>query len=123
MLTPIIGLPDYVLGITATGTVSREDMENVLQPALKSLVDKYDEIYYLLVLKTDVGSFTAGSWLQDMKAGIQNFTKWKKIAVVTDQSAVEKCTDVFSVLVPGESRGFDFNQLDEAIRWISNKES
>jgi len=122
MLTLITGLPDHVLGITASGTVTKEDMENILFPGLKRLVDKYDEIYYLLILQTEVGSFTVGSWLQDMKAGIKHFSKWKKIAVVTDQAGVEKFTDIFSVLVPGESKGFKLQQEDEAKEWISKKD-
>jgi hypothetical protein len=75
-----------------------------------------------LVLDTSVGNFTLGSWLQDFKAGIKNFTKWKKIAVVTDQQGVEKFTDVFSIAVPGNSKGFKMSELEEAKTWISTRE-
>jgi len=121
MLTPINNLPDFVFGITATGEVDKTDMDTVLLPGLQNLVDKYDGIYYLLVLNTEVGNFTAGSWLEDMKAGLKHFTKWKKIAVVTDQSGVEKFTDIFSLLVPGEAKGFKPEELEEAKAWISIK--
>ncbi|MCP9752224.1 STAS/SEC14 domain-containing protein [Ferruginibacter sp. HRS2-29] len=48
----------------------------------------------------------------------EGFTKWKKIAVVSDQSGVEKFTDFFSVLVPGEAKGFKPEELEEAKQWI-----
>ena len=121
MLTPIHGLPDHVFGITATGEVDKADMDSVLLPGLQQLVGKYDEIYYLLVLQTDVGNFTAGSWVEDLKAGIKHFTKWKKIAVVTDQSGVEKFTDIFTVAVPGQARGFKLDELEEAKVWVAEK--
>ena len=121
MLTTINELPNHVFGIRASGTVTREDMETVLFPGLQKLVDQYSEILYLLVLDTEVGSFTVGSWLQDMKAGIKHFSKWKKIAVVTAQSGVEKFTDIFSVIVPGDSKGYKMSELGEAMTWISQK--
>jgi SpoIIAA-like len=121
MLVKIADLPSHVLGINAIGEVTAHDIETVLLPGLQALVDKYDEIYYLLVLDTDVGNFTAGSWLQDMKLGLKHFTKWKKIAVVTHQGGVEKFTDLFSVLVPGEAKGYNHAQLAEAMEWISQK--
>lgn len=122
MLTSIKGLPPYVFGVTASGTVSKEDIEDVLLKGLQKLVDSYGEIYYLLVLETGVGNFTAGSWIEDIKAGIKHFTRWKKIAVVTDQAGVEKFTDIFSFAVPGESRGYKLDELEEAMQWISVKE-
>ena len=121
MLTPITEVPPFVFGITATGTVTSDDVELVVLPGLQNLVDNYDEIYYILVLDTEIKNFTVGSWLQDMKAGIKHFTKWKKIAVVTDEAGVEKFTDLFSVAVPGKSRGFKLAELEEALSWISTQ--
>lgn len=122
MLTEISGLPSFVFGVTATGEITYDDMVEVLLPGLERLVQNNDEIYYLLILNTDVANFTAGSWLQDFKAGLKNFTKWKKIAVVTDQSGVEKVTDIFSFAIPGNSKGFKMSELEEAKTWISTRE-
>lgn len=121
MLSIIPNLPAYVLGVRATYEVSSEDLRNIVVPGLQLLVDRYDEIHYLLVLDTAVGNFTSGAWVQDMKAGIKHFTKWKKIAVVTEQAGVQKFTDVFSLLVPGEAKGYTHHQLAEAIHWVSEK--
>jgi len=121
MLTPINDLPSYVFGVKAVGEVTADDLKNVLLPGLESLTTKYDEIYYILVLETKVENFTAGAWFQDMVAGIKHLTKWKKMAIVTDQKAVEKFTDAFSYVTPGEAKGFTLEELDEAITWVSLK--
>lgn len=119
MLTRIDGLPSHVLGLKATGEVTKSDIENVLIPGLDALVEAYGKINYLLVLETEVKNFTIGAWLQDAKAGITNFLKWNKIAIVTSEKGVEKFSDVFGVVVPGTSKGFSPDELEEAMAWVA----
>lgn len=118
MLKLIDNLPDHILGIRATGEVDQEDLKNILLPGLAVKAEQYGEIYYLLVLETGVENFSAGAWVQDLIAGLKHFTKWKKIAIVTDQPAVEKFTDLFSFITPGEARGFKMNEIEKARRWL-----
>ncbi|MDO3643358.1 STAS/SEC14 domain-containing protein [Mucilaginibacter sp. L3T2-6] len=119
MLRYIKDLPDHVVGIHAVGEVSKEDYEKVLIPRLEELVARQGEINYLLVLETDVGNFTAGAWWDDFKLGLKHFTKWNKIAIVTDQKLVEWFSDAFRLFIPGKSRGFSMAELDDAVKWIS----
>ncbi|PWS28888.1 STAS/SEC14 domain-containing protein [Pedobacter yonginense] len=118
MLTEITGLPENIFAVRATGEVDADDLKNVLLPGLKRTADRFDEIRYLLVLETDVKNFTAGAWVQDAKAGLQNFTKWKKIAVVSHEKGVEWFTDVFTVATPGASKGFKPEEIEEAKAWL-----
>lgn len=120
MLKIIENLPDNVVGVEAFDEVNADDLKNILIPALERSVNKYNEINYLLVLRTEVKNWTAGAWVQDMWAGMKNFTKWNKIAVVTNESAVEKFTDGFSLLTPGEAKGFKLNEEEEAKHWVSS---
>ena len=121
MLTKLENLPAYVFGVKAEGEVDADDLKNVLLPGLESLTDKFGEIYYILVLETKVENFTAGAWFQDMVAGLKHLTAWKKMAIVTDQKSVEKFTDGFSYVTPGEAKGFSLAEIDEAIAWVSIK--
>ena len=121
MLERINGLPDFVVGIRATGEVTKEDLETVLIPALDQQVEKYDAIYYLLHLETNVQNWDFGAWVSDAKIGLKHLTKWKKIAVVSGQEGVQKFTDVFSKLTPGEARGYAPDQLDTAKAWVGEQ--
>ena len=121
MLSKIQNLPDYVFGIKASGEVTADDLKSTLLPGLEALTDKYNEIYYLLVLETKVENFTAGAWVQDMVAGLKHLTAWKKMAIVTDQKSVENFTDAFSYVTPGEAKGFSLDEMEEAIAWVSLK--
>lgn len=122
MLKYINDLPSHVVGIHASGEVTKADMERVVIPRVDELVARQGEINYLLVLDTDVGNFTVGAWWDDIKLGLKNFSKWNRIAVVTDQKGVEWFTDVFRYFVPGKSKGFSMSELDEAVAWISVKD-
>jgi len=121
MLRFINDLPDHVVGILATGEVDKGDYERVLIPHMEELVKRQGEINYLLVLETDVRNFTAAAWWEDFKLGLKNFTKWKKVAIVTDQASVEWFSDAASHFIPGKSRGYKLTELPDAIAWVSEK--
>jgi hypothetical protein len=122
MLQFINDLEPHVVGIHAIGEVTKEDVATVLMPRIDELVAKQGEINYLLVLETDVQNWTAGAWWDDLKMGLKNFTKWNKIAVVSDQKGVEWFTNVFTFFVPGKSKGYPLAELEEAVKWVTEKE-
>ncbi|UKT65473.1 STAS/SEC14 domain-containing protein [Pedobacter mucosus] len=118
MLAEITGLPENIFGVRATGEVEGDDVKNVLLPGLKRTADTFNEIRYLLILDTSVKNFTAGAWVQDIKAGLQNFSNWRKIAILSDEKGVEWFTDLFTIATPGSSKGFKLNELEEAKSWL-----
>jgi hypothetical protein len=121
MLQFIKGLPDHVVGIRATGEVGKEDYEKVLIPRMNELAKRQGEIDYLLVLETDVQNFSVAAWWQDFRLALKNFGKWNKVAIVTDQKSVEWLTDISSHFIPGESRGYKLEELEDAIAWVSSE--
>lgn len=123
MIQIMNNLPDHVLGVRATGEVTKEDLEGVLIPAMDALVDRTEGIHYLLVLDTSVKNWNFGAWISDAKLGLKYFSKWHKIAVVTDEEAVIKATSAFSALVPGEAKGYTHAELQQAIDWVSAHDS
>lgn len=120
MLQIINHLPSNVVGVRATGEVTREDMEQVLLPAISQLAERENKINYLLVLDTGVQNFTLAAWWNDLKLGLKNFTKWNRIAVVSEQKGVEWFTDLFRFAIPGKSKGFTHEQLAESTVWVSD---
>jgi hypothetical protein len=119
MLSIIPDLPAHVTGIRATGKVTKYDFEQVLIPAINDLVKRTGKINYLLLLETPISNFTLGAWIDDAIVGLKHFTQWHKIAIVTDQKGVEKFSDIFGYIVPGESKGFKLSELGAAKKWVS----
>ncbi|HVX01373.1 MAG TPA: STAS/SEC14 domain-containing protein [Candidatus Babeliaceae bacterium] len=120
MLQQITDLPPTVVGFRATGKVTSQDYETVLLPAVDKQVKETDKLNYLFVLDTDISDFNIGALMDDAKAGIKYYGKWHKIAIVSDQNGVNKFTDIFGHLLPGQTRSFTLSQLDEAKKWVAS---
>jgi hypothetical protein len=120
MIQIIKDIPANVAGFRASGEVTEEDYKTVVVPHVQQLIAKTGELNFMLQLDTNIGNFTAGAWLQDALLGIKNLTKWHRSSIVTDSDAIIKFTDTFSILAPGEYRGFKKEQFDEAVKWVSS---
>ena len=116
-------LPPHVVGIRATGAVTKQDFDDVLKPALEALHKRTGKINYLLLLETTVSNFTIGAWIDDIVMGLKHFTHWNRIAVVTNEKFVEKFSDAFTFIVPGQSKGFNLSELAKAKEWVSGSDN
>ena len=67
-------------------------------------------------------NFTIGAWMKDALLGIKNISKWNRAAIVTDSEGIKTFTDMVSKIVPGEFRGYDSSELQEAISWVAGTE-
>ncbi|RYZ95292.1 MAG: STAS/SEC14 domain-containing protein [Sphingobacteriaceae bacterium] len=123
MLQIISDMPVHVLGVHAIGEVKKDDIRKVLIPKLEEMVAVHGEINYLLVMETEIKNFTIGALLEDMMTGLDHYTKWNKIAVVSDQTSVIWFSNMFKFFIPGEAKGYPLNKLDEAVIWVSERRS
>lgn len=119
MLQLIEDLPDNVAGVRAINAVTEDDYKQVLLPALEALHKRKGKLNLLIVLETDVSNYTIGAWINDVKAGFKYFNKWHRVAIVSDQKFVQKFTDAFSLIAPGEYKGFSMAELAIAKLWVA----
>ena len=119
MFTLIHDLPPHVVGVQATGVISKDDYENILYPAMEDLYRRTGTVSLLLQIETELHNYTTGAWVSDARLGIKYFMKWKKVAVVSRKPGIKWFTDTFGILVPGDYKGFLMADLVEAKRWIS----
>ncbi len=121
MIKHLQNLPANIFGFKAIGEITEKDFTDTVMPKVKALIDKTDKLNYLLVLETSEKNFTIGAWMKDAMMGIKHLTKWNRAAIVTDVEAIRNFTDFFSYLIPGEFKGFEHKDLQEAIDWVSEK--
>jgi hypothetical protein len=121
MIHHLKNLPSNVVGFKSTGEITETDFTETVIPKVKELIDKTDKLNYLLVLDTSIKNFTIGAWMKNVMMGIKNLTKWNRTAIVSDLEAIRNFTDFFSYLMPGEFKGFEHKDLQEAIDWVSEK--
>jgi len=120
MIEVIHGLPAYVTAFRATGIVTRDDYTKIINPRVKTVADTFGKINYMLVLNTALKNYTAGAWIEDALLGLRHFTKWKKLAIVTEKDEIKKFTDIFGKMIPPETKGFKMQDIVIAKQWISD---
>lgn len=121
MIREIENLPANIVGFRAIDEVTEKDFTEVVMPKVKALIDKTDELNYLLILDTSIKNFTMGAWMKDAFMGIKHLIKWKRAAIVSDVDAIRTFTTGFSVVMPGEFKGFKHAELAAAIKWVSGE--
>jgi hypothetical protein len=119
MIRQLKEAPSNVAAFEATGEVTKDDFTNIVFPAVEKAVKKHDELNYLLLLNTELKNFTLSAWMQDALLGLKNIAKWRRVAIVTNSANIRQFTNVFSVLIPGEFRGFPKDNLQSAIEWVA----
>jgi hypothetical protein len=114
-------MPSGTIGLRASGKLSRDDYQEVLEPALKEGIES-DELR-LLFLLTDFEGLAAAAVPEDIKTGLSawfgHHSAWKRFALVTDVEWVAKAMRMFAWMTPGEVMIYGLDQLDEAKGWVA----
>lgn len=112
------GFPDDVVAVQLKGIITGKAYADKLVPLIEAKLEKHDRIKCLIVVDEDFISYTADAVWDDMLLGIRHWTRFARIAVVTDVNWLRISMRVFAPLIPGEFELFDLAQLDEARNWI-----
>lgn len=119
MIEVIPGLPPNVAAFKATGKVTGKDYDEVINPTVEKIYKSHGKINYLLDIDTPLSNYSAEAWFKDALLGFVYFTEWKKIAIVSGPKEIKKFTNVFGKLIPGCTKGFLKNELEDAKQWVS----
>lgn len=120
MIEMIPGLPDNVVGFVAKGEVTRADYENTLDPEVERALQKHDKIRLLYVLGADFTGVTAGAMWADGAIGMKHFTRWDRIAVVSDKDWIRHTIESIGWLLPAKVRTFHVSEEADASEWITS---
>jgi hypothetical protein len=112
MIEKIPDLPDGVIGFSASGTVTANDYESTIIPAIEELFARKGKARFLYHLGE------AAMW-DDTKLGLKHLSGWERMAVVTDVEWIRAALRVFGLAIPGHVRVFHNKELSEARRWVS----
>lgn len=123
MITYLKHLPGNVAGFRATGQVTETDFTSTVIPKVEQLVRATGKLNYILVLDTSIRNFSAGAWFKDAVMGLKHLIKWNRAAIVTDVDGIRLFTNMFSIFMPGEFKGFEHKDLQAAIDWVSEKDA
>ena len=116
-------VPAGVIGLRASGKLTKEDYTEVLEPALNEAMDS-GEARVVFVL-TDFDGLDLDAAFEDIKTGLgvdfAHRKEWKRLALVTDVDWVARAMRMFAWAMPGELAVYDeLDKLEEAKSWASD---
>jgi hypothetical protein len=108
---------DNVLAFSAHGTVSAEDYERVIIPAVEDKLRTHHKIRLLYQLGADFKGYAPLAIWDDAKLGVRHLTAFEKIAIVSDVPWVIHAMKFFGLFVPCPVKVFSVDSLGEARIW------
>jgi len=119
MIELLRGFPSNVVAISCHGNVSRQDYDTVLVPAVEKALQSNDKIRMLYEIAPDFTGYEAGAAWEDFKTGVEHFTKWDRIAVITDIEWIAGAVKIFGVFLPSTIRVYPPGEAAQARLWIT----
>jgi hypothetical protein len=119
MVELLTGLPPHVAAYKATGAISKEEYEEVVMARVDNVATEYGKINFLVLLETGMENYSIGAFIDYIKVSFEHFTKWNRMAIVTDQQWVRQAYDGLSHIVHGEIRTYELKDFDIAKEWVS----
>jgi hypothetical protein len=123
MLERLTDLPPDVDGLQATGTVTREDYERVMQPVLEEARSQGRRVRFLYHFGPQFQGFTAGAAWEDVRLGLRYLRFFERCAIVSDVGWIRESSRLVGVLMPCPVRVFDNGQWQEALAWLTSSEA
>ena len=120
MIIAIHDVAPTVVAFKAIGEITKKDYDSVVIPSIDNLVKRLGKIRFLLLLDTEVKKYNSGAWFEDALAGVNYFSKWHKMAIISDQEVVRRFTRAFSFIAPGEAKVFLKNEFEKAKGWVAS---
>jgi len=122
MVERIEDMPDGVVGLRASGKLTKDDYTGVLEPALNEAMDS-GEARVVFVL-TDFEGLELGAMPEDVRTGLgvefAHRQEWRRLALVTDVDWVARAMRMFAWAMPGELGVYeDLGNLEKAKRWAA----
>jgi SpoIIAA-like len=121
MIELLKGFPDNVVAVSCRGEVTRNDYDKVLVPAVEKALTAHEKVrLYYEAGPAFAGIDAAAAW-EDFKVGMEHFTRWERVAVVTDVDWIKLTMRIFSFLMPGDMRVFPTSDAADARAWIGSR--
>lgn len=123
MLNIMQGFTDNIVGVSASGRVSKKDYDEILIPALKDALAKNAKVRVYYELGPDFSGMDAGAMWEDVTFGMRHLMQWERFVVVTDTAWISQATNAFRFLMPCPVKVFPVSESAAARTWISGKET
>jgi hypothetical protein len=119
MIEHLNDFPDNVLAFVCKGHVTKQDYDTVLVPAVADALKKNEKVRLYYETAGDFTGIDPTAVWTDFRVGMEHFTRWERMAVVTDVDWIKHTMQFFSFMMPGQMKIFPTSEAAEARAWIA----
>ncbi len=106
-----------ILGVKATGELTRQELQEVLVPRLKAIIGEHGGVRVLFCLDKDVKGWDLAA-LEHAGFGRNDLQAFQRVAVVGASWQIKMEMKILALLLCGGVRNFSRAELQEAWTWI-----
>lgn len=118
MMEPLRDLPAGVLGVRASGKLSKDDYHKLLEPLLEGIRERGEQVRFLFQFAPDFAGFTPAALWEDTKVGLRYSRCFERFAVVSDAGWIRVAAKAVGVVLPAPVRAFANAEFAEAVAWL-----
>ena len=118
MIEILQGYPDEVLAISGAGRITADDYRNVLVPEAEARIARHGCVRILYYLGPKYQTYSSSAVWSDILFGLSNWSKFGRIALVTDVEWIRASARLFAPFFHRALRLFGEFELDAASAWI-----
>ncbi|SKB68939.1 SpoIIAA-like [Parapedobacter luteus] len=111
--------PDHVVAYRAAGTVTKDEYEAVVMARVDEVAARYGKINFIVFLETGMENYSLTAFVDYLKISFKHFSKWNRMAIVSDQRWLRMAYEALSPLVHGEIRCYPLDDFQTAKEWVS----
>jgi hypothetical protein len=119
MIELLKGFPDNVVALSGKGRITKSDYDTVLIPAIDAALKAHEKVRLYYEIGPDFGGYDPAAAWEDFKVGMEHFSRWQRVAVVTDVDWIKHTMQLFNFVMPGDMQVFSMAEADKAKAWIS----
>jgi hypothetical protein len=123
MLEELTGLPEGIVGLRATGTVTAHDYEQVVEPLFEQLWREDHRARVLLCLGPGYEGFTPGAVVEKTGIVLRRHAALRRVegyAIVSDIGWVGEVVHLAGFLLPFPVRVFADGSFADAVSWLQS---
>jgi hypothetical protein len=120
MFEILSGFPDDVLAVSAKGTITAEDYEKTMVPAVEARMKTHRPLKVFFHLGPDFEGMKMGAMVEDARLGFAHWRDWGRIAVVTDAAGIRDLAGLFRMFLRDPVKVYFNADYDKARAWISS---
>jgi len=120
MIELLVDLPDRVFGFAASGTVTSDDYQSVLLPALARHRAKNNRFRLLIQVGPGFRKFATTAFWDSPGVGLYRLEGIDRVAIVTDIGWICEAADRTRGGAGVRLRCFAFEEFDTAAAWLAD---